>query len=71
MGEEPGSTLSTTKLWDTMLKEVHIYVYLNGNRGFGRDFLVAQHDLAGFIFGLLLKLKKYGFSEGPKLLDEF
>ena len=34
-------------------------------------FLVAQHDLEGFIFGLLLKLKKCGFSEGPKLLDEF
>ena len=30
-------------------------------------FLVAQ----GFIFGLLLKLKKYGFSEGPKLLNVF
>ena len=37
-------------------------------------FLVAQHDLAGYIFGLkemLNKLKTYGFSEGPKLLDVF
>ena len=45
---------------------------LNGKRGFGRDFSCC-HDLAGYIFGLkeMLKLKKYGFSEGPKLLDEF